>query len=140
MIRFCSCLSAKFNKTVTHLFPIRDHSYCQCNRNFGNYGTILKKCEKIETRNEYLALVRKARANPSRFEAEMSSHLLEHWDTTLEPLCLKTLKLKGSTFTIHSAYKEYNESAQNFKILKPKFYVLPFFEHTNELRQWEQTN
>ena len=43
--------------------------------------------------------MRKARANPSPFEAEMSSHLLEDWDTTLEPLCLKARKLNGSTFT-----------------------------------------
>ena len=42
MIRFCSWLSAKFNKTVTHLFPIRGHSYCQYDQIFGNYGTILK--------------------------------------------------------------------------------------------------
>lgn len=136
MIRFCSWLSAKFNKTVTHLFPIRGHSYCQCDRNFGNYGTILKKCEKIETPNEYLAVMRKARATPSPFEAEMSAHILEDWDTALEPLCLKTPKLKGCTFTIQkyvkltfnpsgviSAYKEYNGSAQQFKIFKPNFVV-----------------
>ena len=72
--------------------------------------------EKIETLNEYLAVMRKTRVNPSPFEAEMSSDLLELCDTTLEPLCLKTLKLKGSAFKIHSAYKQYNESAQNFKI------------------------
>ena len=33
-----------------------------------------------------LAAKRKARANPSPLEAEMSSHLLEDWDSTLDPL------------------------------------------------------
>lgn len=42
--------------------------------------------------------MRKARAKPSPFEAEMSAYLLEDWDTALEPLCLKTPKLKGSIF------------------------------------------
>lgn len=46
VIRFCSWLSAKSNKKITHIFPIRGHSYCQCDRNFGNYGTILKKKQK----------------------------------------------------------------------------------------------
>ncbi|KAL1505152.1 hypothetical protein ABEB36_004775 [Hypothenemus hampei] len=76
--------------------------------------------------------MRKARAKPSPFEAEMSAQILEDWDTALEPLCLKTPKLKGSTFSIQkyvklifkpsgviSAYQDYNGSAQNFKIFKP---------------------
>ena len=49
--------------------------------------------------------MRKARANPSPFEAEINFHLLEDWDTTSEPLCLKARKLKGNTFTIQKYVK-----------------------------------
>ena len=35
MIVFLSLLSQKLQVTICHLYPIRGHSYCECDRNFG---------------------------------------------------------------------------------------------------------
>lgn len=37
-LRFFSLLSEKYQIEIQHLFPVRGHSYCQCDRNFGLYG------------------------------------------------------------------------------------------------------
>ena len=35
MLVFLSLLSQKLQVTICHLYPIRGHSYCECDRNFG---------------------------------------------------------------------------------------------------------
>lgn len=131
VIRFCSWASVFFKITIVHYFPVRGHSYCQCDRNFGCYGSILKRKEIIETPNEYLEVMRSARVNPSPFKAEMSASLLENWDSGLQSLFLKKPIAQGSTFSIQKyvkleykptkeviAYTKYNCSGEIFTYFK----------------------
>lgn len=43
IVKYCTWLSMKKNVNITHIFPPWGHSYCQCDRNFELYGSILKK-------------------------------------------------------------------------------------------------
>ena len=131
VVRFCSWLSVTFQVDITHIFPIRGHSYCQCDRNFGCYETILKRKQIVETPNEYLEIMRSARNNLSPFKADMDASCLEDWESALDPLFLKVPKSKNSTFTIQKyvklefkqtklviAYKKYNGIGESFTYLK----------------------
>ena len=131
VVRFYSWLSVTFQVDITHIFPIRGHSYCQCDRNFGCYGTILKRKEIVETPNEYLEIMRSARNNPSPFKADMAASCLEDWESALDPLFLRVPKSEISTFTIQKyvkpefkqtklviAYKKYNGIGESFTYLK----------------------
>ena len=46
VLKFLSLLSTHFQLEIQHLFPVRGHSYCQCDRNFGTYRK-LKKAAKL---------------------------------------------------------------------------------------------
>ncbi|XP_063220830.1 uncharacterized protein LOC134530141 [Bacillus rossius redtenbacheri] len=100
VLRFCSWLSQITKVKVTHMFPVRGHSYCQCDRNFGLYGTLLKRLESIETVEDYLTIIKSARNSPSPFQVLMAAHLVEDWSTALEPLFHKVPKSKRSKFSI----------------------------------------
>ena len=45
MIIFLSLFSEWLQIEIGHLYPVRGHSYCQCDRNFGMYGKEKKKTE-----------------------------------------------------------------------------------------------
>ena len=88
------------------------------------WGNGSPKLEELFDQTEFAQL--------SMYLAHQFYVLGERIHQTLLRVCLKAQKLKGSTFTIqkyvnltfqpsgaNSAYKEYNESAQNFKIFKP---------------------
>lgn len=57
IMMFCSFLSIKYNVKVTQLFPVRGHSYCQCDRNFGAYSNCLHRRARIVTSSEYDAVI-----------------------------------------------------------------------------------
>lgn len=64
MVGFLSLLSEHLQLEIHHLYPVRGHSYCQCDRNFGLYGKKKNKMQKIETEQEYIDLVRNSRSKP----------------------------------------------------------------------------
>lgn len=125
VVKFCSYLAKKYSIEIMHVFPVRGHSYCQCDRNFGVYGAVLKKKPVIESPDEYLNIMRSARNNPKPFEAEMCNDLLKDWATALNLLYAKTPKLSKHKFSIQKyvkikynkvgeifTYSEYNEDYQ----------------------------
>lgn len=63
-LQFFSLLSVKYQLEIQHLFPVRGHSYCQCDRNFGLYGKKKKSKEYIETVEEYADLIKNSRNPP----------------------------------------------------------------------------
>ncbi len=67
MIRFCAWLSAKYGLEIEHWFPIRGHSFCVCDRNFGLYGRQIKKRCPITSHEEYLDIMRQCRLRPEPF-------------------------------------------------------------------------
>ena len=64
MIIFLSQLSEWLQIEIRHFYPVRRHSYCQCDRNFGMYGNEEKKTETIETKNNYIKILKGARNPP----------------------------------------------------------------------------
>lgn len=44
---FLSLLAKHFQMEIYHLYPVRGHSYCQCDRNFDLYGKQKKKKKLI---------------------------------------------------------------------------------------------
>ena len=57
MVLVLSMLSQKYDVFIEHLYPVRGHSYCECDRNFGRYGHEKKMREVIETPDEYIDLI-----------------------------------------------------------------------------------
>lgn len=53
LLIFWSLLSKHLQLEITHLFPVRGHTYCSCDRNFEMYGSKKKNVETIETPEEY---------------------------------------------------------------------------------------
>lgn len=81
-LQFFSVLSVKYQLEIHHLFPVRGHSYCQCDRNFGLYGKKKKSRESIETVQEYAELIRGSRDPP--FEMVDVSQLdIKDYETVL---------------------------------------------------------
>lgn len=64
VLTFLTMLSIELNVEIWHVFPVRGHSYCQCDRNFGTYAQKKKKMERIETAQIYIDLIRNARDPP----------------------------------------------------------------------------
>lgn len=64
LLSFLSLLSTKLETEIQHIYPVRGHSYCSCDRNFGMYGKIKKKIETIETVDEYYKIIANARNPP----------------------------------------------------------------------------
>lgn len=61
---YLALLSSALNVEITHILPVRGHSYCQCDRNFGLYAEKRKKMGRIETPQQYFDLIEKARDPP----------------------------------------------------------------------------
>ncbi|KAG8285295.1 hypothetical protein J6590_083143 [Homalodisca vitripennis] len=100
MLRFCSWLSKTLKVAITHLYPVRGHSFGQCDRNFGIMKSSIKKKETIETMKPYLENIITCRDNPSPFELVHDDSILLNWDKALIPYFEKTPKTKGDTFRI----------------------------------------
>lgn len=64
VLSFLSLLSKKLQVEIKHIYPVRGHSYCSCDRNFGMYGQKKKQTEIIETASEYIQLIKNARNPP----------------------------------------------------------------------------
>lgn len=110
VVKFCTMLANKYSIEITHIFPVRGHSYCQCDRNFGLYGKVLKRKQRIESPQEYLEIMKTARSEPQPFEAELSSNLIKDWSTTLSKFFKNTPKLKKTTFSIQKYVQlQYNQ-------------------------------
>lgn len=64
LFTFLILLSIYLQVEIVHLYPVRGHSYCQCDRNFGCYGSKKKRTEKIETPEEYIDMIKNSRSTP----------------------------------------------------------------------------
>lgn len=108
MLKFCSWLTKSLKIPITHMFPVRGHSFGQCDRNSGLMKTHIKKKSVIETDDIYFEAIRNCRENPSPFELVNDKSLLLNWDKAFTPYFYKTPKKNGSIFGI-----------QKYCIIKP---------------------
>lgn len=99
---FCSWLSMRFNVKVAHLFPVRGHSFCQCDRNFGLCGTKIKKEEKIHTLKKYVELLGNARQNPTPFHVKNGAPIIRKWSDGLKNVMSKKPRGNKYAFKIQS--------------------------------------
>lgn len=61
---FLLLLAKKLQIEIQHLFPVRGHSYCSCDRMFGTYGKKKKNRESIKTDKDYFEIIEHARDPP----------------------------------------------------------------------------
>ncbi|CAG4960740.1 unnamed protein product [Colias eurytheme] len=96
---------------IEHIFPVRGHSYNQCDRNFGRYGILLKSLATIESAEQYLKVMSSARSNPSPFnEATASNRFIEDWNKGLQVFLSMAATATGSNkvwFAIQQYVKVY---------------------------------
>lgn len=100
MVKFCAWLSKNLSIPIEHIFPVRGHSFNQCDRNFGMYGPILKRKDNIETVHTYLEIFKKSRINPSPFNIIDGTLLLKNWSKLLQEVSYQKLTSKGKPFKI----------------------------------------
>lgn len=101
IIKFCSWFSRVFDVEIVQLFPVRGHSFTQCDRNFGLVRSHIKKREVIGTAKPWLVAMVHARHNPSPFHVIMDRNLIKEWDESLKPLFINIQKsAKTLKFTI----------------------------------------
>ena len=59
VIKFLSYISIKFSIKITHVFPVKGHSFSICDNNFNQITSFTRKIEIIETPDIYLEVYRK---------------------------------------------------------------------------------
>lgn len=83
VLSFLLILSAYLNVKIEHIFPVRGHSYCQCDRNFGMYSKKKKKTEVIETTKKYVEIIKESR-NPPFIIVESAERFLCNFEVSLK--------------------------------------------------------
>jgi hypothetical protein len=58
VMKFLILISMLFKVKIMHLFPVRGHSYCICDRNFAYFSKLIKTFEQIESPEEYINLLK----------------------------------------------------------------------------------
>lgn len=84
IVKFLSWLAKSLSLDIEHVYPVRGHSYCVCDRNFGQYSVRMKRVETIETAEEYVQLLKEARPNQP-FEVIHVVNILKNWKNMLAP-------------------------------------------------------
>jgi hypothetical protein len=105
VVKFCSWMSRKFNKEFSHVFPVRGHSYNQCDRNFGLYGKLKKRVENIPTAHQYVSILETCREKPFPFEVINGGNLVCDWTKELNPMFHNVPKARGLKFGIQKYVK-----------------------------------
>lgn len=127
VVMFFIWLAKSLNIPIEHIFPVRGHSYNQCDRNFGRYSILLKSLETIETVEQYLNIMSSARSNPSPFKVEMAGYLIEDWQKSLQKFLSKTHTAKKNRFGIQQYVKlEFSPAGI---ITTSRFYSTPDHEY-----------
>ncbi|KAJ4429320.1 hypothetical protein ANN_26324 [Periplaneta americana] len=88
-----NCLLKRLHDQSQQIFPVRGHSFSQCDRNFGLIKSKSGDCNNSET------LPRKnghVQENPSPFEVVMDSTMIRDWKEVLTSFFLKYPVTKGN--------------------------------------------
>ncbi|KAG8269459.1 hypothetical protein J6590_107125, partial [Homalodisca vitripennis] len=82
------------------LYPVRGHSFSQCDRNFGLVRNKVKGMERIGSAKHWLEAIIICRQTPSPFELIMDKDLVKDWETALTPLFSATPTSRLAKYTI----------------------------------------
>lgn len=99
---FCSWLAMTLAIPVVHFFPVRGHSFGQCDRNFGVCGRKIKTEEKVHTLTKYIDILSTARENPSPFIIKNGAHIAKKWSEGFKTIMKKKIISKQNSFKIQS--------------------------------------
>lgn len=98
--KFLVWLSKMLDVEIEHIYPVRGHSYCVCDRNFGIYSPKMKKMETIQTSDEYVKVLRECRENPTPFDVIHARDILKNWTAMLSSLMFKKPTTKKAEWKI----------------------------------------
>ena len=110
---------------IQHLNPVRGHSYCQCDRNFGLYEKMKILTEVIESDSEYNEMIRNARRNPKPFNVVKSeNYVVKNFEDKIKNsykkdknlLTSKSVKLVYYPNGEILLYSSYSREPKKFKI------------------------
>lgn len=83
MMILLSLIFQKLEVPIEHLYPVRGHSYSQCDRNFGTYGQKKKMTESIQTENENIDLIKSAR-NPPFIILQQKDYTVKNFENKIK--------------------------------------------------------
>jgi hypothetical protein len=115
VLKFLTYVSDFYKVKITHVYPVRGHSFCECDRNFAAFSKSIKKEESIEHYNDYLKLL-----NNSKFTVN-----------------------KGISYNYNNCFDGYFNSVSNLKIsnaCKIEYYskgLVKFFENYENIPEIE---
>lgn len=114
LIRFFLTLVAKnrFEK-IYQYFPVRGHSFLQCDRNFGTAKRLIRRRDRIYVPNEYNNLISAAKIRGFSVKPVSSNEILDFknsWQQCFKKTC-KSLD-KATTFKI-SQYRSFEYSSSH---------------------------
>ena len=98
VVRFFSSLSAHLKTEIVYLYPVRGHSFNQCDRNFGMYTQKKKAAERIETQSSYVKIIESAR-NPPFIIVQNTDIILKDYEKVFK-ISFKELKI-NSIYLLH---------------------------------------
>ena len=91
---------------IWHIFPVRGHSYCQCDHNFGMYSQEKKKLKRIEIAEEYIKLIRNSRHPPFTM-VQCGHNILNDYEKSFKKIVLHPKNMKISqAYVIHHVPNE----------------------------------
>ena len=88
MVQFSLWVSKVFGVNVLQVFPVRGHSFSQCDTNFGLVKSYVKKEPTITTAKPYLEAMVHARKNPP-ITVVFDKSLIKDCSAALEPMFFK---------------------------------------------------
>ena len=120
MINFCSYLSIKFK--ITHLFPVKGHSFSVCDKNFSQMTHSTKQIEIIENYKTYLAYYDKSN-NFTVFKSKVYNYseflYCYFFENRTEIKVMKAVKFEFFSTGAINSYCDYTSSISNtFNIIK----------------------
>lgn len=100
MTKFCNWFAKVHKVEIIALYPVRGHSFSQCDRNFGLVRNKVKGLERIGSAKPWLEAIVTCRQTPSPFELIMDKVLVKDWETALTPLFSATPTSTVAKYTI----------------------------------------
>lgn len=80
IVQFGMWLANTFGVCVYHIFPVRGHSYCVCDRNFSIYSRKVKKHANIHTAKGYIQIMKEARVKQAPFTVVYGESIIRNWE------------------------------------------------------------
>jgi hypothetical protein len=120
ILKFLVWVSMCFKIKIIQIFPVRGHSYCECDRNFANFSKFIKKIEKIESPEVYINFLKESDFDVNKGVSYNFENFLKPYFKPLKKLLIsKASKIEylcDGSIKIHETYN--NISIIDEKVIK----------------------